>query len=146
MQEENQEIEMGENYLAVALLSRWTTAVLWWQEVFPMMERKRPKRCYWVYLFPCLSSIFRLSSLLSFRSLALYFLCFVLAATVLVVAHGASGGGKVGKAEGGRWNFFLFVFLALYLCSHVALASAAPSSVSNDGGATIVGGAGGDKA
>ena len=34
---------------------------------------KGPKRCYSVYLLPCLSSVFRLSSLLSFRSLALCF-------------------------------------------------------------------------
>jgi hypothetical protein len=137
--------EMGENYLAVALLSRWTAAVLWWQEVFPATERKRPKRCYNVYLLPCLSFVFRLSSLLSFHSLALCFFCFVLAAVVLVVAHGASGGGKLGKAESGRWTFFLFVFLALCFCSPIALASVAPSSVSDDGGA-VVGGVAGDKA
>jgi hypothetical protein len=31
------------------------------------------ERCYSVYLLPCLSSIFQLSSILSFRSLALFF-------------------------------------------------------------------------
>ena len=61
----------GENYLAVALLSWWTAVVLWWQEVFPAMERKRPERCYSVYLLPYLSSVFWLPSLLSFLSLAL---------------------------------------------------------------------------
>ena len=29
-----------------------------------------------------------------------------MAATVLVVAHGASGGGKLWRAEGGWWSFF----------------------------------------
>jgi len=63
-----------------------------------------------------------------------------------VVAHDSSGGGKLGKAEGGWWSFFLCVFLALCFCSPVALASAAPSSVSDDGGATVVGGAAGETA
>ena len=66
-------------------------------------EEKGPERCYSVYLLRCLSSVFRLSFLLSFRSLALcFFFCFVLAAVVLVVAHGAGGGGKPGRVEGGR--------------------------------------------
>jgi len=60
--------------------------------------------------------------------------------------HGSSGGGKLGKAKGGRWSFFLCVFLALCFCSPVTLAFAAPSSVSDDGGAAIVGGAAGEKA
>ena len=37
---------------------------------------KGPERCYSVYLLPCLSSVFRLSFLLSFRSLALCFFLF----------------------------------------------------------------------
>jgi hypothetical protein len=62
---------------------------------------KGPERCYSIYLLPCLSSVFQLPSLLSFCFLALCFFCFVLAAAVLVVAHGAGGGGKLGRAEGG---------------------------------------------
>jgi len=43
-------------------------------------------------------------------------------------------------------GFFFYVFLALCFCSPVALASAAPSLVSNDGGADVVEGAAGDEA
>jgi len=43
-------------------------------------------------------------------------------------------------------GFFFCVFLALCFCSPVALASATPSSVSDDGGADVISGAAGDKA
>jgi hypothetical protein len=48
-----------------------------------------------------------------------------------------------------RWfSFFLCFCVASFVCfcSPVALISAAPSSVSDDGGAAVVGGAAGDKA
>ena len=44
--------------------------------MFPATERKRLERCYSVYLLPYLSFVFRLSSPLSFRSLALCFFLF----------------------------------------------------------------------
>jgi hypothetical protein len=89
-----------------------------------------------------LSPLFLLFPLLSV-SVSLYILQFLTVIVWLLMV--ATGGGKLGRAEGGRW-FFFCVFLALCICSPVALTSAAPSSVSDDGGADVVSGAAGDKA
>jgi hypothetical protein len=56
-------------------------------------------------MLQCLSSSLSIFCSLLFcpSFLWLYvFFCFVLAAAVLVVAHGAGGGGKLWRAEGGR--------------------------------------------
>jgi hypothetical protein len=90
-----------------------------------------------------LSPLFLLFPLL-FVSVSLYILQFL---TVIVwLLMEAAGGGRLGRVEGGRWFFFFYVFLALCFCSPVALTSAAPSSVSNDGGADVIEGAAGDEA
>jgi len=80
--------------------------------------RERDQRDVTVFIFFPIYLLFFGSLLFCPSFLWLYvFFCFVLAAAVLVVAHGAGGGGKLGRAEGGRWSLFLCMFLDLCFCS-----------------------------
>jgi hypothetical protein len=104
---------------------------------------KGPERCYSVYLLPCLSSVFWLSSsVLPFFGSLFFF--FVLVAVVLVVAHGGGGGGKLGRADGG-WETggsccdggSAAVLLLCFVFLPMSVSVFASSSVSHYAGAVI---------
>ena len=84
----------GENYLEVALLSRWTTTVLWWQEVFPTTERKDQRD---VTVF-----IFFLVYLLFFGSL--FFYPSVLWLSVFILFCSGCGGASGSSRCWWRWQ------------------------------------------
>jgi len=107
----------------------------------------------WFFLFSCVlpfhAAAFPFSSPLRLSQLPPVFLFFFYYLLVAVAATGTADGGWETRWQllwwwfcGGSSSLFC-VPLSVCFCSPVALTSAAPSSVSNDGGAAVVGGAAG---